>query len=382
MSQEEREKQQELLRTKAREKIRAKGKKKKSDQEGDVERVNELVPAAGKKKGKLAAAELTKAKEHETMSEQEEAAQDGEQKSAAEPVSTQDKAFRQNEGSSQIEPHAEPVFNEEQPSAGRESYATQPENKPLYPGPTPQVGQEAPLYPTPQPTSLYTPTPQASQPTSLYPEPTPQTSQPASQYPDPASRTSQSAALYPDPASQSSQPMPLYPEPTPQTSYAQPTPFSYGEPTPAGYKSPMEEPRLFGNEGLPGVQVHKSQAGSAFPMDADMLQQQFAAVDQLAAFAQQQHRNPHEEFSQVAPSMPPVERVEEQRLPPAGARPVVAEGSTVPHCPVCYAQLEVNSRFCGECGLQMEARIPPCPGCGIPVEPMAKFCGECGFSLR
>ena len=86
---------------------------------------------------------------------------------------------------------------------------------------------------------------------------------------------------------------------------------------------------------------------------------------------------PSELPSQGAFSTPPL-----QPPPPAPARPVVQPGSTVPFCPQCAAPLEASARFCGECGLQMEARIPPCPGCGVPVEPQAKFCGECGFGLQ
>jgi len=51
---------------------------------------------------------------------------------------------------------------------------------------------------------------------------------------------------------------------------------------------------------------------------------------------------------------------------------------TVPMCPGCGTPLEAGSRFCGECGYQLQTRIPACHGCGSPLEPSAKFCGECG----
>ena len=57
------------------------------------------------------------------------------------------------------------------------------------------------------------------------------------------------------------------------------------------------------------------------------------------------------------------------------------QATTKPKCVQCGNQLEVNSLFCGECGYSLPERIPPCPSCGEPVEPGAKFCGECGFRL-
>ena len=53
-------------------------------------------------------------------------------------------------------------------------------------------------------------------------------------------------------------------------------------------------------------------------------------------------------------------------------------GSTIPHCRKCGMPLEAGSRFCGECGSQLETRIPACHLCGAPLAPTAKFCGECG----
>lgn len=47
-------------------------------------------------------------------------------------------------------------------------------------------------------------------------------------------------------------------------------------------------------------------------------------------------------------------------------------------CPGCSEYLEPGSRFCGECGYRLEARISACHLCGAPQEPGAKFCGECG----
>ncbi|MCB9467123.1 MAG: UvrD-helicase domain-containing protein [Candidatus Obscuribacterales bacterium] len=58
------------------------------------------------------------------------------------------------------------------------------------------------------------------------------------------------------------------------------------------------------------------------------------------------------------------------------------EGTTIPMCPHCMIQLEAGSRFCGECGYQLQSRIPSCPSCMQPVVPGAKFCGECGCGLQ
>ncbi len=72
-------------------------------------------------------------------------------------------------------------------------------------------------------------------------------------------------------------------------------------------------------------------------------------------------------------------------IPQASLRPAqlpTMEGTTRPMCPHCMILLEVGSRFCGECGYQLEVRIPACPSCSEPVVPGAKFCGECGFGLQ
>lgn len=49
-----------------------------------------------------------------------------------------------------------------------------------------------------------------------------------------------------------------------------------------------------------------------------------------------------------------------------------------PRCPSCGTGLEVNARFCGDCGYSLPARISACVSCANPLEPSAKFCGECG----
>ncbi|CAN5471450.1 hypothetical protein BH11CYA1_BH11CYA1_20330 [soil metagenome] len=63
-------------------------------------------------------------------------------------------------------------------------------------------------------------------------------------------------------------------------------------------------------------------------------------------------------------------------FPQPQAAPVRGPAGTA--CPGCSEYLEPGSRFCGECGYRLEARISACHLCGAPQEPGAKFCGECG----
>jgi hypothetical protein len=63
-------------------------------------------------------------------------------------------------------------------------------------------------------------------------------------------------------------------------------------------------------------------------------------------------------------------------FPQPQAAPVKVPAGTA--CPGCAEYLEPGSRFCGECGYRLEARISACHLCGAPQEPGAKFCGECG----
>jgi len=58
--------------------------------------------------------------------------------------------------------------------------------------------------------------------------------------------------------------------------------------------------------------------------------------------------------------------------------PMPEPAGGLPVCPSCGNGLEVNARFCGECGYSLPERIAACIGCAAPLEPGAKFCGECG----
>lgn len=48
-------------------------------------------------------------------------------------------------------------------------------------------------------------------------------------------------------------------------------------------------------------------------------------------------------------------------------------------CPACHHDNPDTVKFCGECGIKLEAR---CPGCNAANPPGNKFCHECGESLR
>jgi membrane protease subunit (stomatin/prohibitin family) len=52
---------------------------------------------------------------------------------------------------------------------------------------------------------------------------------------------------------------------------------------------------------------------------------------------------------------------------------------TVP-CVKCGAQLQEGAKFCSECGAKQEAA--KCPNCQAEVKPGAKFCNECGTKIE
>jgi hypothetical protein len=89
----------------------------------------------------------------------------------------------------------------------------------------------------------------------------------------------------------------------------------------------------------------------------------------------QQQWTAAQETFQPAPveAVPPPQPAVQQHAPVHTNAPIA-----VPLCPGCHASLEVGSRFCGECGYQLQVKIPGCHLCGAPLEPSAKFCGECG----
>ena len=47
-------------------------------------------------------------------------------------------------------------------------------------------------------------------------------------------------------------------------------------------------------------------------------------------------------------------------------------------CPQCGAENQSGQRFCGQCGIPLDAG---CPACGAQNDPGNKFCGSCGAVL-
>lgn len=50
-------------------------------------------------------------------------------------------------------------------------------------------------------------------------------------------------------------------------------------------------------------------------------------------------------------------------------------------CPACSFENPASSRFCSDCGSQLEAPKRRCPACGNAVSAGSKFCPDCGASL-
>ncbi len=51
--------------------------------------------------------------------------------------------------------------------------------------------------------------------------------------------------------------------------------------------------------------------------------------------------------------------------------------NTIP-CPTCGKPNAVGTKFCGDCGANMEVSKVPCVKCGAELREGAKFCSECG----
>ncbi|WP_010676890.1 SPFH domain-containing protein [Bacillus timonensis] len=47
-------------------------------------------------------------------------------------------------------------------------------------------------------------------------------------------------------------------------------------------------------------------------------------------------------------------------------------------CTNCQAENPLTTKFCGECGTQLQEMQVPCKNCQAPISSTAKFCGECG----
>ena len=56
-----------------------------------------------------------------------------------------------------------------------------------------------------------------------------------------------------------------------------------------------------------------------------------------------------------------------------------AQGATK-NCPSCNATININAKFCSECGTKLNAK-KFCTNCGAEIEGTAKFCPSCGQKL-
>lgn len=56
-------------------------------------------------------------------------------------------------------------------------------------------------------------------------------------------------------------------------------------------------------------------------------------------------------------------------------------GSADKICTNCGTNLRQDQRFCGQCGVEVEANNA-CPKCQAPAEPENSFCGQCGTALN
>ena len=64
----------------------------------------------------------------------------------------------------------------------------------------------------------------------------------------------------------------------------------------------------------------------------------------------------------------------------AAAHAPATPGGTV--CPSCGTSNTAGTKFCGQCGAQLETGAPMiCPQCGASAAPGVKFCPECGAPL-
>ena len=77
----------------------------------------------------------------------------------------------------------------------------------------------------------------------------------------------------------------------------------------------------------------------------------------------------------------------EQERPAATVEgtPLVAPESLTENvrCSNCHTKLDVNAKFCPECGYKIEEKKPAfCTECGAPITPASKFCSSCGAKIN
>lgn len=132
------------------------------------------------------------------------------------------------------------------------------------------------------------------------------------------------------------------------------------------------EPKVF--EGYPPV-AH-AQPNTGQPQVAAQSAHPYSAPQPPAGAVP--YQTPPESLYQQQNDAPPMPRTHTPQPQPTHVPSSVPAPAGMPLCPGCALPLEAGSRFCGECGYQLQVRIPACHLCGAPLEPSAKFCGECG----
>ena len=89
-----------------------------------------------------------------------------------------------------------------------------------------------------------------------------------------------------------------------------------------------------------------------------------------------------EEEAELVESQPEIAQEQEPVEPEPFTLTEVKE--TTHTCPNCGASIDVNSKFCSNCGNKIE--IPQkkkfCSECGAQLDPGAKFCSECGHKTN
>jgi len=49
-------------------------------------------------------------------------------------------------------------------------------------------------------------------------------------------------------------------------------------------------------------------------------------------------------------------------------------------CPACAVLIPIESKFCSNCGVQIEVAV--CPKCGVRLPAGSRFCSQCGTKIE
>jgi len=372
MSPQDREKQQDVLRKKAREKLVAKGRKKKGAA-AEPEPVADVAPVAVANESELVPPEPARVAEPPPVPVP----------TPAEPAPMPTEPSRPDPPQGPPQP-PEPVRAQEPPPMPERPVRAAETVR--MPAAEPPVSQQPPAYAQP-PAGMM---PSAISPAARYNVPPPMPTAPAEPTPPPEPMPSPAVpnqpSVYGDPGMVGGPPAgvmvhkdgdkgPAIPDLN-QLSSMQSNPWPTQNDQPAVVPPPMPVPHP--QQGYP------PQAPPGYPSQPQgyPAQPQGYPSQPQGYPGQPQGQAPQQPVpQQPAPQQPPAPDPAQFAQPVI--QPVIAKDAAgLPICPQCSASLEANARFCGECGLHLNVRIPPCPSCGLPLEPSAKFCGECGHSLQ